>query len=91
MKYVEAKPSRLHCSQCDVTYKLPQNGFIKLYGELKCPLDNFELVIWTTGAKGKVGLTTTLDLRFRLKEVGPSCYQSPHLLLDWLPELIKAW
>lgn len=53
MKLVAAKPSRLHCSTCDETYSLPQNGSIKLYKELKCPLDEFELVLWTTGAKGK--------------------------------------
>ncbi|XP_061166711.1 DNA topoisomerase 3-beta-1-like [Saccostrea echinata] len=53
MKYVQAKPSRLHCSNCDETFSLPQNGSIKLYKELKCPLDDFELVLWTTGAKGK--------------------------------------
>lgn len=54
MKYVDVKPTRLHCAVCNVTYKLPQNGMIKLYQELKCPLDNFELVMWTTGIKGKV-------------------------------------
>ncbi|XP_046559637.1 DNA topoisomerase 3-beta-1-like [Haliotis rubra] len=53
MKYVQAKPSRLHCSMCDETYSLPQNGNIKLYKELRCPLDDYELVLWTTGAKGK--------------------------------------
>uniref|UniRef100_A0AAR2JDV6 DNA topoisomerase n=1 Tax=Pygocentrus nattereri TaxID=42514 RepID=A0AAR2JDV6_PYGNA len=48
-----AKPSRLHCSHCDETYSLPQNGAIKLYKELKCPLDEFELVLWTSGSRGK--------------------------------------
>lgn len=54
MKLIQAKPSRLHCSNCDDTYSLPQNGGIKLYQELKCPLDDYELVLWTTGTKGKV-------------------------------------
>lgn len=54
MKLIQAKPSRLHCSNCDETYSLPQNGGIKLYQELKCPLDDYELVLWTTGTKGKV-------------------------------------
>ena len=54
MKLVEAKPARLYCSICDSTYSLPQNGNIKLYKELKCPLDEFEILLWTTGAKGKV-------------------------------------
>ena len=57
MKYVQAKPSRLHCASCDETYSLPQNGNIKLYKEIKCPLDDFELVLWSTGAKGKVSKT----------------------------------
>lgn len=50
---LQAKPSRLHCSHCDETYSLPQNGAIKLYKELRCPLDDFELVLWTSGARGK--------------------------------------
>lgn len=56
MKFIQAKPSRLHCSNCDDTFTLPQNGNIKLYKELKCPLDDYELVLWTTGVKGKVML-----------------------------------
>uniref|UniRef100_A0A6Q2XS23 DNA topoisomerase n=1 Tax=Esox lucius TaxID=8010 RepID=A0A6Q2XS23_ESOLU len=53
MKYIQAKPSRLHCAGCDETYSLPQNGAIKLYKELRCPLDEFELVLWTSGSRGK--------------------------------------
>lgn len=53
MKYIQAKPARLHCSQCDETYSLPQNGNIRLYKELKCPLDDFELLSWSMGNKGK--------------------------------------
>lgn len=53
MKLITAKPSRLHCSTCNETFNVPQNGNIKLYKELKCPLDDFELVLWTTGGKGK--------------------------------------
>ena len=65
MKFVQAKPSRLHCASCDDTYTLPQNGNIKLYKELRCPLDHFELVLWTTGAQGKVSVFSSglpLDL-----------------------------
>ncbi|KAK3593899.1 hypothetical protein CHS0354_011502 [Potamilus streckersoni] len=65
MKFIQAKPSRLHCSQCDETYSVPQNGNIKLYKELKCPLDEFELVLWTTGAKGKT------------YPLCPYCYNNP--------------
>ncbi|KAL3266012.1 hypothetical protein HHI36_010201 [Cryptolaemus montrouzieri] len=53
MKYIQAKPQRLHCPQCDETYSLPQNGTVKLFKELKCPLDEFELLSWTMGNKGK--------------------------------------
>ncbi len=53
LNHPQAKPSRLHCSHCDETYSLPQNGAIKLYKELKCPLDEFELVLWTSGSRGK--------------------------------------
>lgn len=54
MKLVEAKPKRLFCSTCDETYNVPQqNGSLKLHQELKCPLDDFELVYFSAGAKGK--------------------------------------
>ncbi|KAI8089922.1 DNA topoisomerase [Halteromyces radiatus] len=52
MKYISLKPNRLHCSTCDETYSLPLNGTIKLYRELTCPLDDFELVLYSTGSKG---------------------------------------
>ena len=72
MKFIQAKPSRLHCSNCDDTFTLPQNGNIKLYKELKCPLDDYELVLWTTGVKGKVMLYISKSgnnflMYFRLK------------------------
>ncbi|XP_034948917.1 DNA topoisomerase 3-beta-1 [Chelonus insularis] len=53
MKYIQTKPSRLHCAHCNETYNLPQNGNIRIYKELKCPLDDFELLSWSTGARGK--------------------------------------
>ena len=61
MKYVQAKPARLYCANCDDTYNLPQNGLIKPdQGSQKtCPLDEFELLMWTTGAGGKVRMGTT--------------------------------
>lgn len=45
MKLVQCKPQRLYCEVCKDTYNLPQNGTIKLYRELKCPLDDFELLV----------------------------------------------
>lgn len=65
MKYINAKPTRLHCAHCDETYSLPQNGSIKLFKELRCPLDEFELVLWSTGVKGKS------------TPVCPYCYNHP--------------
>ncbi|XP_065181209.1 DNA topoisomerase 3-beta-1-like [Sycon ciliatum] len=53
MKYISAKPQRLYCAQCDETHALPPNGSIKLNKEIKCPLDNFELVLWSAGGRGK--------------------------------------
>lgn len=29
MKYIQTKPARLHCSQCDETYSLPLNGTVR--------------------------------------------------------------
>lgn len=53
MKHIQTKPSRLHCNHCDETYNLPQNGNVRIYKELKCPLDDFELLSWSAGSKGK--------------------------------------
>ncbi|XP_034671914.1 DNA topoisomerase 3-beta [Drosophila subobscura] len=52
MKYIQTKPARLYCSHCDETYALP-NGNVKVYREFKCPLDDFELLAFSTGVKGK--------------------------------------
>lgn len=53
MKYIASKPARLYCPTCDVTYSLPNNGKIMLYKELKCPLDGFELLLFSTGSRGE--------------------------------------
>eukprot|EP00731_Ephydatia_muelleri_P027048 Em0018g1148a len=53
MKYIAAKPHRLYCMHCDETYSLPPGGTIKLYKELKCPLDEFELLLYSGGPKGQ--------------------------------------
>lgn len=54
MKLIATKPCRLHCPICDETLSVPQGGNIRIYKELKCPLDDFELLQYTTGVKGKV-------------------------------------
>mmetsp|Transcript_30854 Transcript_30854/g.60226 ORF Transcript_30854/g.60226 Transcript_30854/m.60226 type:complete len:959 (-) Transcript_30854:157-3033(-) len=66
MKYISHKPVRLHCNTCDETYPLPQNGTIKLFMENKCPLDDFELVMFSTG--GENGISYPLC---------PYCYSNP--------------
>ncbi|XP_047134051.1 DNA topoisomerase 3-beta-1 isoform X1 [Hydra vulgaris] len=67
MKYITTKPYRLHCSNCNETYALPQDGYVKIYNELKCPLDDFELLLWTRG-----GATKSFPLC-------PFCFSNPPL------------
>ncbi|KAF8820488.1 putative Dna topoisomerase III beta-1, partial [Cardiosporidium cionae] len=47
MTFIPKEPIRLFCKHCNVTYRMPSGGTIKLYQELKCPLDEFELVFFT--------------------------------------------
>ena len=54
MKLIETRPSRLHCEICKETYDLPQNGQIKTFKELKCPLDEFELVQYVANNNTRV-------------------------------------
>lgn len=67
MKYIQQKPSRLHCSHCDETYSLPIGGIVRVYRELKCPLDDFELSAWSSGG-GTKG---------RSYPFCPYCYNNP--------------
>lgn len=54
MKHISPQPPRLYCGTCEDVYYLPQKGSIKLYKELSCPLDNFELVLFSIpGPEGK--------------------------------------
>ncbi|KAL1358200.1 DNA topoisomerase 3-beta isoform X1 [Arachis hypogaea] len=54
MKYISAQPTRLYCGTCEEVYYLPPMGTIKLYKELSCPLDNFELLVCSMpGPEGK--------------------------------------
>ncbi|XP_058181028.1 DNA topoisomerase 3-beta isoform X3 [Rhododendron vialii] len=66
MKFISTQPSRLFCSTCEEVYYVPQKGAIKLYKELTCPLDNFELLIFSfPGPEGKTF------------PFCPYCYNSP--------------
>lgn len=53
MKYIQTKPARLHCLQCDETYNLPGNMNVRTYKDLRCPLDDFELLAYSSGSKGR--------------------------------------
>lgn len=64
MKLVATKPQRLYCENCKDTYNLPNNGMIKLYRELKCPLDDFELLVNSIS-------------RNRNEPFCPYCYNNP--------------
>ncbi|XP_065020236.1 DNA topoisomerase 3-beta isoform X4 [Musa acuminata AAA Group] len=66
MKYISSQPTRLYCITCEEVYHLPQNGTIKLYKEIACPLDGFELLIFSMA--GPDGKTFPLC---------PYCYNSP--------------
>lgn len=69
LKFIPLKPQRLYCPTCEETYALPQNGTIKLYKELKCPLDNFDLLVYSLGNTEKAqGKSFTLC---------PYCYNYP--------------
>ncbi|XP_075085333.1 DNA topoisomerase 3-beta isoform X5 [Nicotiana tabacum] len=54
MKYISTQPPRLYCGTCEEVYYVPQKGTVKLYKELTCPLDNFELLLCIMpGPEGK--------------------------------------
>ncbi|KAK1389883.1 hypothetical protein POM88_018061 [Heracleum sosnowskyi] len=71
MKYISSLPSRLFCGTCEEVYHVPQKGTIKLYKEITCPLDNFELLIYSmAGPEGKsFTLCLTVITILRLKNV----------------------
>jgi len=69
MRFIDAPPKRLFCPTCEETHSLPQNGTIKLYMEHRCPIDNYELVLYSLGNKdGSLGKTFPLC---------PYCYSHP--------------
>ncbi|KAG2490592.1 hypothetical protein HYH03_010985 [Edaphochlamys debaryana] len=55
MKYISARPQRLYCNTCEEVLALPQGGSIKLYKSLVCPLDGYELLLFSLsgGSDGK--------------------------------------
>lgn len=69
MRFIPLKPQRLYCPTCEETYNLPQNGTIKLYKEYKCPLDKFELVLFSLG--------NTASAQGKSYPLCPYCYSHP--------------
>ena len=69
MSLITSKPQRLHCATCNETYSLPQDGLVKLFHEKRCPLDNFELLMFCLGKSPKA-----LGKNFTLC---PYCYNNP--------------
>ena len=66
MNLIDKKPARLYCRFCDEAYQLPSGGTVRLYKELTCPLDGFELVLIShPGSGGKS------------YPVCPLCYNDP--------------
>ena len=63
LKVIAGKAPRMHCSHCDDTYKLPSGGSFHLFRELKCPLDDFELLLYTSPS--------------RTLSICPYCYNNP--------------
>lgn len=66
LKLIASRPSRLYCPTCEDVYNVPQGGTIKLYKELSCPLDGFQLLLFSLG--GPDGKTVPFC---------PFCYNSP--------------
>ncbi|OQV16355.1 DNA topoisomerase 3-beta-1 [Hypsibius exemplaris] len=52
MKLISTRPPRLYCGFCNEALNLPSQGTIGLHQELKCPLDTYDLVFWTTATRG---------------------------------------
>jgi DNA topoisomerase-3 len=70
MSIIMSNPVRMHCEMCEMTYPLPQPGSIRLYKGISCPLDDFELLLYSVPS-GKSF------------PVCPACYNEP--LIDEQP------
>lgn len=65
MKYIDTKPHRLYCMNCEEVYSMPKDGSLKSDGTVPCcPLDGFELVVHT-------------DRRGKTSHLCPKCYNEP--------------
>lgn len=65
MKMIVSKPQRLYCVNCKETYSVPQRGTIKLFKEIKCPIDGFEILYMQS------------DRNEKSYPFCPNCYNNP--------------
>lgn len=82
MNLIDKKPVRLYCRHCDEAYNLPSGGTVRLYKELTCPLDSFELVLIShPGSAGKSYPVCPMcynDPPFEGKKKVMNCHECPH-------------
>lgn len=65
IKMITARPQRLYCNTCKETFSVPQNGIVKLFKEIKCPIDKFEILYLQS------------DRNERSYPFCPNCYNNP--------------
>jgi DNA topoisomerase-3 len=79
LKYIAARPQRMYCGHCNETYSLPQGGSVKLYKEIKCPLDDFELLVFSSPTKSYLVCPYCYNQPpFKGVAKGMGCNQCPH-------------
>jgi DNA topoisomerase-3 len=82
MNLIDKKPVRLYCRHCDEAYSLPSGGTVRLYKELTCPLDGFELVLIShPGSGGKSYPVCPMcynDPPFPTVDGKMNCHECPH-------------
>lgn len=66
MQLFETRPKRLYCPSCEESLSLPTHGDVKKYMGRRCPYDDYELLLFSTG--GKDGICTPFC---------PFCYNHP--------------
>lgn len=64
-----SKAFKIYFLSCSSQYSLPQNGTIKLYKELRCPIDQFELLLFSLGNSEKA--------QGKAYPICPYCYNHP--------------
>jgi len=67
-------PPKLYCAHCEEVYQLPSGGVLKKWQGRSCPLDGFELLLFSTSSHGNVhGFSYSLC---------PYCYNHPPFIDD---------